>query len=161
MEKFLEKEDVKTIKICSKCKQEKSINEFNKDSSNKDGLNYWCTDCHKEYYQKHKQKIKKHQKEYDQEHKPEKNKYNQEHKPERKEYDKKYNQEHKPEKNKYQKEKYQNDELYRLYCKISRSLRHHINKNNKHIFDILNYTVEDLKIRLDDTLPNGKSNNII
>jgi hypothetical protein len=36
------------MKICSKCKIEKSIEEFYKNNQNKDGLKSWCKDCHKE-----------------------------------------------------------------------------------------------------------------
>ena len=36
-------------KICSKCGAEKSLEEFNKDKSKKDGLFCWCKECHKQY----------------------------------------------------------------------------------------------------------------
>lgn len=36
-------------KICTKCKKEKSINEFYKDSNSKDGLTSRCKACHKKY----------------------------------------------------------------------------------------------------------------
>jgi hypothetical protein len=35
------------MKTCSKCKQEKSLFDFNKHSSNKDGLQYQCKSCRK------------------------------------------------------------------------------------------------------------------
>jgi hypothetical protein len=43
-------------KVCSMCKVEKSIVEFGKKTSSKDGLNYYCKKCNnktsKEYYEK-------------------------------------------------------------------------------------------------------------
>lgn len=35
----------KGTKVCSKCKQELPIEQFNKDSSKSDGLNMQCKDC--------------------------------------------------------------------------------------------------------------------
>ena len=40
-------------KICSKCKQEKSIEFFSKNASKKDGLCTECKECHKIYRNKH------------------------------------------------------------------------------------------------------------
>ena len=50
------------MKVCSKCKIEKSFNEFSKSKRLKDGLQKECIDCvnkyNKEYYLKNKDKIK-------------------------------------------------------------------------------------------------------
>jgi len=54
-------------KICTKCKEEKSFDEFHKDKGRKDGLQCWCKGCIKQYYknyakqhhQKNKNEIKK------------------------------------------------------------------------------------------------------
>jgi len=35
-------------KTCSKCKQEKPLDEFHKYKKAKDGLSYWCKQCMKE-----------------------------------------------------------------------------------------------------------------
>jgi predicted restriction endonuclease len=67
----------KRLKVCSKCKTLKPISEFNKNKQTKDGLCVWCRVCNnrhrkehymrtrefsaqyrKEYYEKHKDKIK-------------------------------------------------------------------------------------------------------
>lgn len=32
-------------KQCTRCKETKPINEFNRSSSNKDGYSHWCKDC--------------------------------------------------------------------------------------------------------------------
>jgi hypothetical protein len=41
------------MKTCSKCKQLKDITMFNKKSSNKDGLERYCKECHKLKNKKH------------------------------------------------------------------------------------------------------------
>lgn len=38
------------VKICTKCKEEKEEALFRKNKKNRDGLNYWCTSCIKEYF---------------------------------------------------------------------------------------------------------------
>ena len=49
------------MKICTKCKEQKPLEAFRKQSSTKDGLKYYCKDCDnktaKSYYQKNKGKI--------------------------------------------------------------------------------------------------------
>lgn len=51
------------IKVCTKCKQEKSILEFCKRTNSKDGLDYICKKCnvaaHKKWYKLNKSKAKK------------------------------------------------------------------------------------------------------
>ena len=47
-------------KICSKCKIEKSTEEFKKVKQNSDGLHSWCCECSKNYnkvYQKNEDRI--------------------------------------------------------------------------------------------------------
>jgi hypothetical protein len=34
------------VKTCTKCLQTKNINQFNVRKTSKDGLNYWCKNCH-------------------------------------------------------------------------------------------------------------------
>lgn len=41
------------MKKCSKCKIEKSINDFSKDKNKKDGLQHRCKDCNKDYFKKY------------------------------------------------------------------------------------------------------------
>jgi hypothetical protein len=38
-------EEKKITKICSKCKEEKVVEEFGKKKANKDGRSYWCKKC--------------------------------------------------------------------------------------------------------------------
>ena len=41
------------MKTCSKCKEEKSLEDFNKKTSNKDGHERYCKQCHREHNRKH------------------------------------------------------------------------------------------------------------
>jgi hypothetical protein len=74
-------------KTCTKCKKEKTLNQFGKDKKTKDKLNYWCRECNKKYRNKNKEKIT----EYRKEHKEERKKWYREHREEIKEYNKKHN----------------------------------------------------------------------
>ena len=96
-----------TTKLCSKCNTTKTITEFYKDRTSKDGLHSLCKQCknalskiymqknkesiskyHKEYREKNKEILNKRSKEYQNKHKQDKeyqNKYKQD-----KEYYKKY-----------------------------------------------------------------------
>lgn len=38
------------MKVCYVCKNEKELTEYSSDKSKRDGLNYRCKDCNKEYY---------------------------------------------------------------------------------------------------------------
>lgn len=53
-----------TTKICTKCKIEKSTNEFIKDKNKKDGYYSSCKDCRKEYLKNNKEKRYQYNKEY-------------------------------------------------------------------------------------------------
>ena len=46
------------MKRCTKCKKEKNINEFNKNISSEDGLEYRCRVCRKEDHQKYGERQK-------------------------------------------------------------------------------------------------------
>jgi len=71
------------MKQCSRCKQLLPESMFSKQKVSKDGLNYWCKECRKEYDKKYYQENKKYWKESDR-------KYFQE----IKEYMRKWHQEH-------------------------------------------------------------------
>ena len=53
-------------KICSKCKEEKSFDDFNKQKNGKFGLQSYCRDCailaRKKYQKKNKEKLKEYKK---------------------------------------------------------------------------------------------------
>ncbi len=58
-------------KICSKCKEEKDIDEFNLNSLKKDGHFNWCRKCVKKYRHTHKEEITIRRSQYNQTHKKE------------------------------------------------------------------------------------------
>jgi hypothetical protein len=66
-------------KYCFKCKQDKFIEEFNKDKSRKDGYSNKCRSCAKYYnniyYENNKEEIKFKNREYEHSHKEERNEY--------------------------------------------------------------------------------------
>ena len=49
------------MKVCTKCKEQKPLTAFRRQSSTKDGLKYYCKECDdrtaKRYYEKNKKKI--------------------------------------------------------------------------------------------------------
>jgi hypothetical protein len=51
-------------KKCTKCGEVKSLDEFGNDKSSKDGKQFRCKICNKEYRKKNKEKIKEYKKEY-------------------------------------------------------------------------------------------------
>ena len=61
-------EQIKT-KRCSKCKQIKSISEFSKNHTRKDGHQYVCRQCRKQYYQTNKAEIRQNHQQYQKTHK--------------------------------------------------------------------------------------------
>lgn len=84
-------------KICSKCKQEKDIELFNKKKSSKDGYDTICKECQHIYDEARKEKRREYTKQrsaekreyyrkYNQEHREEKLRYNQEHNEKQKQY---------------------------------------------------------------------------
>lgn len=46
------------MKTCSKCHEERSLAEFGKDRSRKDGLQVWCKGCQRQYRQANKEKLR-------------------------------------------------------------------------------------------------------
>jgi hypothetical protein len=143
-------------KKCSKCGIEKSLEEFSKDKSSKDGYISHCKECIKKYQEKNKDKIKEQRKKYKEENKDkikesdkkyrvdnkeqikkyqEENKeklkeYRAENKEKLKEYNKKYRKENKEQtkeyNKKYQKEKYDNDPLFKLTITLRSRMIHAI-----------------------------------
>jgi len=61
--------NIHPMKTCPKCKVEKSIDSFSKNSNLKDGLNCWCRACIKLCYDKNKWKYKERVEKYSRENK--------------------------------------------------------------------------------------------
>jgi len=124
------------MKICNKCKIEKSVENFGKDKTKKDGLHTQCKSCEKEWREKNKEKIKEYHKDYSkkyyQNNKEKLKKVNdkkciENNKERLKEREKLYRQKNKHKKSKYIREKRKNDSLFRLRsvmgAMISKSLK--------------------------------------
>ena len=155
-------------KICSKCKEEKEVCEFNKEKCNKSGLKGECKLCRKltrkihyeinktniledkkQYYLSKKNVILEKAKEY---HYQNSNKI--------KKYRKDYYQNNKNKFNNYYKLKYQNNVLYRIGKIVRRRLHDYITKNNIKIektFDIIGCSPEFLKKHLEIQFIEGMS----
>lgn len=104
-------------KVCNKCNKEKSLTEYHKNKSAKDGFRSDCKECHcaivKKYYQENPEKARARHK-----------KYYQEHREQKKANSKKYRKEN-PEKVKAIKRKYieENPEKVRESKRLSQSKR--------------------------------------
>jgi hypothetical protein len=57
------------VKHCNPCNTSKSLSEFSKNKSNKDGLQTRCKDCKNQHYQDNKDAILENQKQYNQDNK--------------------------------------------------------------------------------------------
>jgi hypothetical protein len=151
------------MKNCKKCNIDKDLNEFNKDKTKKDGLDYRCKPCRREYesklYQTDKVQIykKNYLKKYNQDNKEKqieyRKKYNQDNKEKQIEYDKHYNQNNKEKIRAYERNRYKTDIIYNLRCNISASIFKSFtnNKHNKisNTQDILGCTFEEFKQHLE------------
>ena len=134
------------MKICSKCKEEKMLTEFGKLKSSKDGFQYICRNCAKEYTANNKEKIKIYMKEYRVLNKSkikEKSKeYHKEWRQNNPEYYKEY-----VANNKEKIKEYGNE--YRELCNLRSSNNYHLNRSHTkdksssskiiQLFDIQNY----------------------
>lgn len=101
----MKNKNIPTHKVCSECKKDKSLEEFGKDKSRKDGKKVYCKSCVKRHYQDHKEERVKYARQHREEHKEDIAEYNQQysqdHKEEKVERDRKYYQDHKEEKVEY------------------------------------------------------------
>jgi hypothetical protein len=157
-------------KICSRCKKEKSLNEFYKDKAHKDGLNNWCIDCWKLKGKKYRQNNVDKLRQIYQLHKEEKSEYNRMYRLKHRDKliidSKNYFKTHKNERKIYkQKNKEQINTYFRnrrntiLKCnlidKMSRGIRNTLKngKNGKHWETLVGYTCNDLIKRLKTTMP--------
>ncbi len=146
----------KTTKVCTKCGEEKGLEEYCKDKRFKDGLRSHCKACIREYrqenkerikeqkkqhYQENKDRIKSRQKHYRQENKERINKYSKQHYQENKD---RYLECHKQ----YAKKRYSVDPIFRYSSLIRTCVRkafHQINMpKSGPTFELLGYTPEQL-----------------
>jgi len=166
-------------KVCSKCKKEKSIDSFYKYKLSKDGYFCYCKQCCKEYgkinYSKNREYLLQKQREYSQEYNRKQyvRKYNQ--LPEIQQRRKKWNiQNYQDNRQKYidrgkkwqkdnkekvriynkewkAKEKRQNSQ-FKLNCLMTNLIGVSLkgNKNNRHWEDLVGYSLQELKVHLEN-----------
>lgn len=134
------------MKKCTKCKEDKELDQFNKTDKHKDGLKNWCKLCVREYdkiYQeknKHIRETKRNEKKHL-----------------KKEYDKinskLYSALNKEKRKSYRKEKYHNDPLFKLKVLCNSYIRTSLKRNNyiksNRTEEIIGCTIEELKIYLE------------
>tara|TARA_R110000737_G_scaffold351922_1_gene395743 strand:+ start:35 stop:721 length:687 start_codon:yes stop_codon:yes gene_type:complete len=160
------------MKECTKCKEQKDLSEFSKKKKSKDGLQYACKSCIKEYnkdnkekiaentkqyYKENKEKIKQYKKENTEKIKQYKKKYRKENKEYVKQYDKEYRKDNKEKikenRNARQKNRRQSDPLFKLSCNlrtsISNSLRNEGYAKASKTSIILGCTFEEFKVHLE------------
>lgn len=146
----------KKYKICSKCKQEKSLCDFDKDTTQKFGVASLCKKCKREYqakyYQKNLEKIKERSAKYRQENsekeKERKAKYRQENSEKIKEYHAKY-----------ERERYKNDENFRirsiLRVRLSQALKSQSAKKSKRTLELVGCRIDELWEHLENQFKDG------
>jgi len=164
------------MKTCSKCGDEKSIDEFSKNRKRKDGHSVYCKKCvsiyaigyykktidhKKEYTENHKEEKSEYDKKYYITHKQEKKKHEKERyiklKEGKKEYNKKYRIENRGKLNKKDRERYKNNISYRINKNISSAIRKSLegNKNGRHWEDLVGYDTMELKKHLEAQFKSG------
>lgn len=153
-------------KVCSKCKQEKDIEQFNKCKNSKDGYSYICKQCQHEYDEARKDKKKEYTKQhslekreyynkYNKEHREEKLKYNKEHNEKQKQYCRDYRLKNIEKLQFYDRERNKvrgKDVAYRLQSSISGLMYYSLrnNKSNIHWEDLVPYNLKQLKKYLEN-----------
>ncbi len=166
--------DINT-KLCKSCQTEKSINNYSKNKNKKDGLSDRCKECHniykKEYRQKNKEKIKDYNRKYYKTDKGQEIEKRKRDKPHRKESRSKYNHsDHGIQKNKEYRLSAKGRESHRLASKRhyeKNPLKHRIanvvkdalqiRSRSKAIFEVLGYTIDDLRCHLESKFSEGMS----
>lgn len=130
------------MKVCTKCKIEKPLDEFNKYNGRKDNLRSDCKQCWKEYYLNNKEKIDSKNKEYRQN--------NKEKETERKKI---YRQNNKEKINRFKKLKKQNNYFFKLKCNIGVLILNSFKKKSytkkSRTYQILGCSFEDFKLHLE------------
>ncbi len=128
------------MKVCNKCKIKKSLEDFHKKSSNKDGHKNTCKECskkyHKEWYEKNIDKRRKQVKEYmknnNESVKSKQKEYRKNNRDKENARHKKYRENnierYKQKNNEYKKKQYHNNTQYRIKQNVARRIRQCIHK---------------------------------
>ena len=157
------------MKICSRCKKNKSFSEFSKNKLTIDGYKNRCKGCDKklskDYYQKNKIRIRLNQKDHYQKNKIDILVRHREYKKQNKdkvfEYQKEYRSKNKDKmleyQKEYQKKKYKENINYRL-AKNLRNRLHKALQNNQKVGSAvkdLGCTIKELKVHLESNFQSG------
>jgi hypothetical protein len=146
------------MKICTKCKIEKELTEFNKRKSNKDGLNNFCKICYNainiKYVEKWNLNNKERKNDYSRKYQIE---YRNKNKEKISEYTKNYNLLHKTHLNEIRRNKYkeriENDILYRLSeqsrCLIKGAFKRCNYNKTCRTYEILGCSYDEFKLYLE------------
>ena len=127
------------MKVCTKCKTSRDLEEFSKDKRTTDGLCFRCKNCVKEYNLKHVEEIHKRHRQYYLSNKEKVKSYSKKHKEERRKY-----------MNNYIKRRYNEDAEFKLASVLRSRLRGAIGGKNKSASTtaLLGCSIEELKQRL-------------
>jgi len=120
-------------KVCTKCKEEKPLTEFHKDSSKKDGMQIHCKSCRKQHYQENREHRLDYFKRYRQENREQRSEYNRQWRQENREqmldYFKRYRQENREQRLEYEKHyRRENRDYFKRYRQENREQRSEYNR---------------------------------
>jgi hypothetical protein len=139
---------MKRTKRCPKCGIEKPLDAFSRARSSRDGLQVQCKPCRqvitKAWREKNPDQIKRYN-----------DQYRETHRERRREYDRHWRQENRNYWRDYQNDRLHGDLSYRLHNYISRAIRRAIKKDRRSAFDLLGYTVEELRQHLESLFQPG------
>lgn len=149
------------MKICNECKISKKNKDFWKDKKSKDGLQYRCIDCFKNYTQKNSKRIKKYKRKYYEENIEEKKKYDklylEKNRGKINKQAKQYRENNKEKISDYFKTRLKTDPIYRLKKNLRTRIGLAIKTNQKtgKMLDYLGCSIEEFKYYLEEQFYNG------
>ena len=143
------------MKVCTKCKEEKKLTEFDKDKDKKDGLTYRCKSCRKKYRQANKEYFK----EYYQANKEKVKEYRQANKERVKEYYQANKERINEITKKYKRNRIKTDPLFKMCCNLrtrtSQAFKSKYWKKNNTTKDLLGCTFEVAKQHIERQFTKG------
>jgi hypothetical protein len=152
-------------KVCTQCKISKPHTEFCINKSSKDGYNYCCKSCQKNYYINNKKLILEKCKEYNVLNKESRNEYRTQWNIKNPNYNKNYYQTNRDNirklQNEYERNRTKVDHLFKLRKRIRSLIRRVISNNGFHkkskTYDILGCSNEEFKIHIESQFTEGMS----
>ena len=141
---------MKRSKRCPKCGIEKSSDDFNKHKANLSGLQSYCRTCQQKLIRVWRENNADQVKQQHQH-------YREAHREQRREYNRQWREKNRHYWRDYQNERLRTDTSYRLRNYIGAAIRKAIRKNRKSAFNILGYTVDELRQHLESLFQPGMS----